>query len=227
MTWVDGLRNVLVPSLCALCGAPAHDLSLCPACVETLPWNQPCCPRCALPQEHEALCADCAAKAPPYAVAWCPLRLEQPVQSAIHGLKYQAHFLQAHTLGRLMAAELVRRPAPLPQRLIPVPLYRTRLRRRGYNQALELARVIARQTGIVVDTRSCTRLRDTRDQIGMSAAQRQRNVRGAFAAKPLKGLHIALLDDVMTTGATLSELARVCRRAGAARIEAWAVARVA
>ena len=150
------------------------------------------------------------------------------MQGAIHGLKYHAGFLHAHALGTLMARELARRRAPLPQLLIPVPLHRQRLFWRGYNQAAELARAMTRTLGVAVDSGAARRVRRTDDQIGRSAAERRRNVKGAFALeRPLDGLHVALLDDVMTTGATLAELARSCRHAGARRIEVWAAARVA
>lgn len=97
---------------------------------------------------------------------------------------------------------------------------------RGYNQALELARVNSRISGIPCDARAAQRIRCTPDQIGNTSAQRRRNIKNAFrVTRPLHGLHIALLDDVMTTGATLAELARACRAAGAVKIEAWSAAR--
>lgn len=153
--------------------------------------------------------------------------MEPPIQQGIHGLKYHARFMQARLLGTLMAQALTAR-GDLPQLLIPVPLYRTRLFRRGYNQALEIARAISTTTGMQLRHELAQRTRATADQIGTRAVQRRRNVRGAFAVDAgVAGHSVALLDDVMTTGATLDELARVCRQAGAMRIEAWAVARVA
>jgi ComF family protein len=114
----------------------------------------------------------------------------------------------------------------LPALVIPVPLHDTRLMRRGYNQALELAHGMQRVLDIEVDAGAARRLRRTRDQIGLNPAQRRRNVHEAFAVDArVAGRHIALLDDVMTTGATLADLARAARHAGAARIEAWALAR--
>lgn len=153
--------------------------------------------------------------------------MEAPIQQGIHGLKYHARLMQARLLGQLMAQALSAR-SDLPPLLIPVPLHRGRLFRRGYNQALEIARAISTTTGMQLRQELAQRTRATADQIGTSAVQRRRNVRGAFVVDPrVAGHSIALLDDVMTTGATLDELARVCRKAGATRIEAWAVARVA
>lgn len=160
--------------------------------------------------------------------AWAPFRFAAPVQQNVHALKYHAGFSSAQWLGERVARRLLRRPQPLPQLIVPVPLHPQRLMRRGYNQALEVARVICKQAGIVCDAQAARRTRNTEDQIGKTAAQRRRNMKGAFEVdRDLAGLHIALLDDVMTTGATLEELARTCRKAGAAKIEAWAVARVA
>jgi ComF family protein len=130
-------------------------------------------------------------------------------------------------LGHLMADALARRAAPLPELLIPVPLHVQRLRQRGYNQALELGRPIARRLSLRLEPSAVSRTVATGEQTRLDAASRRRNVRGAFAAEGalVRGRHVALLDDVITTGATVSELARTLRAAGAARIEAWAVAR--
>lgn len=214
--------------LCRYCGTASVVGPLCPGCLDALPWLRQACPRCAQPQNHTALCRRCAVRPPPFDAAWAAFRLEAPVQHGVHRLKYGADFTQAQLLGRLMAEQLGRRALPLPQLLIPVPLHRTRLMRRGYNQALELARVLTQRLAMPLAADAAVRVRATPDQIGQSAAQRRRNLRGAFAVpRPLGGLHIALLDDVMTTGATLAELARAARTAGAARIEAWSLARVA
>ncbi len=217
----------LLPPQCQFCGGAAAELPLCNECFTALPWNQSACPRCALPQNHDGECAHCLRRAPTFDRAWCAFRLEAPIQQSIHGLKYQARFLQARMLGSLLAQQLAQREQ-LPELLIPVPLHGGRLFRRGYNQALELARVIARSTHMRLLPQAARRRRATADQIGMSAAQRRRNVRNAFTVDAqVKGCRVALLDDVMTTGATLGELARACKHAGATEVEAWAVARVA
>jgi ComF family protein len=215
----------LLPRHCQACEAPAERLALCATCICALPWNDCACAGCALPMAHPGWCPDCARRQPPYDRAWAAFRLEPPIQHSIHALKYHADFTQARLLGTLMAEQAVQQ-APLPQVLIPVPLHPWRLRRRGYNQALELARAISRILEVPVLPDAAVRQRATEDQIGQSAPARRRNMRGAFALRrPLRGLHVALIDDVMTTGATLTELARSCRRAGADRIEVWAVAR--
>ncbi|MGH8446071.1 MAG: ComF family protein [Solimonas sp.] len=225
----QGLAGQLAPLRCQFCAAPGTaGLPLCTACRADLPWNRHACPRCALPQNHDAVCAACAERPPPFVAAWAPLRLETPVQQQIHALKYDAAFIHARVLGQLFAAAWRERGGPRPDLIIPVPLHPRRLWRRGYNQSVELARMLARDEGLRVEANGATRQRRTADQIGMSAVERRRNVKGAFRVDAqVDGLRVALLDDVMTTGATLGELARACLKAGASEVEAWAIARVA
>jgi ComF family protein len=219
--------NFLPPRRCLYCGAQSATTAVCTGCADSLPWIKQACPSCARPQNFDGPCRRCLKKPMPFDSAWAAFQLDAPVRQAIHELKYRTGFLQAHWLGQLFAQELGRRAQPFPELIIPVPLHQTRLRRRGYNQSLELALTIKRSLDIGVDASLAKRVRATPDQIGQSRAQRQRNLRGAFAMDVrVKGKHIALLDDVMTTGATLAELARAARRAGAVRIEAWAIARV-
>ena len=125
----------------------------------------------------------------------------------------------------VLAAALAPRVEPLPARLVPVPLHRNRLRRRGYNQAVELARPLGRALGLPVAPRLCRRQRPTPAQAELTGSDRRRNVRGAFAVAAPVPRHVAIVDDVVTTGSTVGELARVLRRAGAERVEVWAVAR--
>ncbi|SFF59650.1 comF family protein [Fontimonas thermophila] len=216
----------LLPPRCRRCHTPLRGGMLCPPCSAELPWNHTACTRCAQPLAVATVCSGCQAQPPPFDQAWAALRLEPPVQHWIHALKYRADLAQAPLLGTLMCAQLARRAAPLPQLLLPVPLHAIRLRRRGYNQALEISRVLAHGLSIPLAIRAAERIRPTEDQIGQSAAARRRNMRDAFAINGrLDGLHVALVDDVMTTGATFASLARACRAAGAVRIEVWAAAR--
>ena len=221
------LSDALLPPACTLCGTGTGGALLCAPCTRELPWNTPACPGCASPVAVSgAACAACLAKPRAFDAATAAFVLATPVQEGIHALKYSARFAQAALLGAAFAQHVAARGAPLPQVLVPVPLHWRRQWRRGYNQSLELARVIGAALDIPVDTAAAKRTRATADQIGQSATERRRNLRGAFAVAPrLAGRHIALLDDVMTTGATLEELARACKVSGAARVEAWAIAR--
>ncbi len=222
----SALADVVLPPACTLCGAITSGALLCAPCTAELPWNSPACPGCALPAAQAVPCPACLHRPRAFDAAFAAFVLATPVQEGIHALKYQARFQQASLLATAFAARLRTRAEPLPTLLIPVPLHWRRQWRRGYNQSLELARVIGAKLDIAVDPTATKRRRATPDQIGQTAVQRRQHLKGAFAASArVAGQHIALLDDVMTTGATLEELARACKAAGAARVEAWAIAR--
>ena len=226
---IETLRRWIVPSACLICTGEAEPGTVCEGCRNSLPWNRIACPVCALPQRSTVshTCANCAAEPPHFDATLAAFRYEAPIAQAIAGLKYHAQFRQSRWLGGEIARLAADRPSPLPDLLIPVPLHPSRLRERGYNQALELARGITRALAIDIDWQSAVRLRATADQIGKRAKERRKEVRKAFAVSTtVAGRHIALIDDVMTTGSTVDELARAARAAGAARIEVWVAARV-
>ena len=227
--WIDRGLRVLLPPRCLLCGARgAGTRDLCAGCAADLAPNAPCCPGCALPLATPApACGACLARAPPFARAWVPLRYAHPLDLLEARFKFHADL----AAGRVLAGQLVEcaaRAAPdLPAMIVPVPLHVARLRERGYNQALELARPLARALGVPLCHDALRRARATPAQTGLDAKMRRRNLRGAFAVAP--GFewpdHVALFDDVMTTGATLGEATRTLRRAGVGRVDAWALAR--
>lgn len=224
-TW-RRLRDWLLPPRCLLCGAPGtHGRDLCADCAAELPRNRSCCARCALPLALPAMqCGRCQRRAPPWDAAWVPFRYGWPLDSLETRFKF-GHDLAA---GRVLAAQWQAEPVPaLPALLLPVPLHRARLRQRGYNQALELARPLARRFGVPLRHDWLQRVRATSAQTELDAGHRRRNVRGAFAlrAGAVLPAHVAVLDDVMTTGATLAECARVLKRAGVVRVDVWALAR--
>ncbi|WP_428381633.1 ComF family protein [Nevskia ramosa] len=226
---IGALKRWIVPSACLLCTGRADPGTICDGCRDSLPWNRIACPVCALPLASASayICGSCAADAPHFDSALSAFRYQPPIAGAIAGLKYHAQFRQSRWLGGELAALVAARPEPFPELLLPVPLHPRRLRERGYNQALELARGINRVLAIDIDWQAATRIRETADQIGKRATERRREVRGAFAVdQRIAGRHIALVDDVMTTGSTVNELARACQEAGAARIEVWTAARV-
>lgn len=224
--WVDECLALVAPERCLWCGSTDAEIGSCAGCRAELPWNEIACPSCAQPLPAVATCPRCLARPPAFDSAWCPFVRREPISSGIAALKYRAEFRQLRTLGHLMGQGLRIRDAPLPDLILPVPLSRRRLVVRGFNQALELARAVSREAGVEVDAHAARMLRVPIDQIGQSAAQRRRNLRGAFRVdRALRGRHVALIDDVMTTGATLDALARAARAAGARRIEAWALAR--
>ena len=226
---VDGLQRLerlLLPPRCLLCGAGAARDGLCAACRAEWPRNTCCCARCAEPLARPAAsCGRCLRHAPPWDTAWAPFRYAWPLDVLEARFKFGQNLAAGRTLAAQWAAQSP--PTPLPQALLPVPLHVARLRRRGYNQALELARALGRALEISVHAQALRRTRATAAQTDLDRSARRRNVRGAFALTPGQNLpaHVAVLDDVLTTGATLAECTRVLKRAGVARVDAWALAR--
>lgn len=229
---VDGARHLqfaLLPAHCLLCGQAGGDKhDLCPACAGDLLRNRVCCARCALPLQTPApLCGECLQHEPPFAAAFAPFVYATPLDQLITRLKFGRSLAAGRVLSELWFDELRAMPPALPEALIPVPLHRSRLRERGYNQALELARPLAKRLGIALHDDLLARTRPTPAQANLDANERRRNLRGAFsvAGDAALPMHVAVVDDVMTTGTTLHECARTLLRAGVARVDAWALAR--
>ena len=225
-SWL-GLHRFVLPLRCLLCGGTgANGIDLCADCAAELPRNPSCCARCALPLAiPAALCGECQRRAPPWDAAWAPFRYGWPLDRLESRYKFSADLAAGRALSALWQREP--RPVELPPLLLVVPLHRSRLRQRGYNQALELARPLARSLGVPLHHDVLQRQRRTEAQTELDAISRRRNVRGAFSLRAgvVLPAHVAILDDVMTTGATLAECARVLKRAGVARVDVWALAR--
>lgn len=222
------LLRLLLPPRCLLCGAPGDaDRDLCAACAAELPRNAACCARCAIPlPAPAALCGACQRRPPPWDAAWAPFRYAWPLDHLVTRFKFAGNLAAGRTLAALWAAACA--PSVLPMCVIPVPLHARRLGRRGYNQALELAQPLARALGLPLAPRALRRVRATDAQSELGAVARRRNVRGAFAVATVAlPAHVAVLDDVATTGTTLAECARVLTRAGVARVDVWTLARAA
>ena len=220
------LQRWLLPLRCLLCDAPGDGMDLCADCAAEMPRNRNCCARCALPLATAAvLCGECQQHAPPWDAAWAPFRYGWPLDRLESRFKFGRDLAAGRVLSGLWQNEP--RPIERPSLLITVPLHRSRLRQRGYNQALELARPLARALGVPLRHDVLQRSRRTEAQTELDAVGRRRNVHGAFALCP--GLappaHVAILDDVMTTGATLAECASVLKRVGVPRVDVWALAR--
>ena len=174
-------------------------------------------------------CGACLRKPPSFDRAVCPFLYAYPLTHLVRGLKFSGHVAHGRVLGELLASEiLLRRAGSLPDLLIPVPLAQPRYRQRGYNQALELALCLQRRFGLAVRADLIERTRDTPEQAGLDRKARRRNLKGAFQMRAQLPAHrVAIVDDVVTTGSTANEVARVLKRAGAQHVEVWAVARAA
>ncbi len=231
--WLVSALHCLYPPTCLLCGAAGHEgLDLCSGCVRDLPHNANPCRRCALPlpagAEAGALCGRCQIEAPVFERCHGALRYEGAVRHLVGRLKFDGKLAHGRLLCRLLGDYLEASGAQLPELLLPVPLHPRRLRQRGFNQALELARPLGRRFNVPVRASACKRIRATRPQAELELAERRGNLRGAFALrKDLPARHVAIVDDVVTTGATVSALAGVLLRHGVKRVDVWAAARTA
>lgn len=210
---------------CLLCGTRTFGAPLCPACLDDLPRLPASrCPLCALPTSGDEVCGACLKCPPLFERCRAVFAYAHPADVLVQRLKYGGELALAGFLAELLAQEIA--PHPLPDLILPMPLHPRRLGERGFNQAVEIGRRLSARLNVPMAVNACQRVRDTPAQAGLELKERRRNLRGAFTcAGELKGRRIALLDDVMTSGASLNALAQAARKTGAAGVEAWVVAR--
>ncbi|MBM3111987.1 ComF family protein [Pseudomonas sp. P66] len=220
---------------CLLCNETTEQpYPLCVACEIELPWLGDGCQVCALPLPmHGLTCAQCTRRAPAFYRVETPWHYGFPLDALISRFKYNSQWPTGRLLAQLLGRWLTHRfgeGLPRPTLLLPVPLSRRKLRQRGYNQAAMLARWLATHTGIPCTELSLKRLVDTPAQQGLKARERKRNLHQAFAiedTQALEGRHVALIDDVLTTGATAQAIASLLRKAGVRRVDVYCLARTA
>jgi ComF family protein len=225
--------DLVFPAVCPVCserlGSGRRD-PLCGACWRSfVPVAPPWCDRCGVPRSAEphGPCATCVAAPPPFDYARAAAMYEGALREAVHALKFGGRRSLARPLGDLLREHCGRFEVDPPDALVPVPLARGRERERGFNQAGLLAERLGEKVHASVRPRWLVRLRATAPQSELSATERRANVAGAFAAAPaVRDRHVVIVDDVVTTGATVAECARALRRAGARRVGVLAVARV-
>jgi ComF family protein len=226
---LERLSYVLLPPTCLLCEATGQDhRDLCADCQAD--FSRPIwpCPLCGLPMRSSSarICARCLRRPPVWDGLLAAYRYASPLDQLVFRLKYQGRLDAARLLGELLAEFVAGSRLSRPDCLVPVPLHPERLAERGFNQALELARPVARRLGLPVASREVSRIRATAPQSGLNARVRRHNVRNAFDAAPvMRGRHVAIIDDVVTTGSTVAALTRVLKRVGARRIDVWVLAR--
>jgi ComF family protein len=221
------VQGWMLPPRCVLCLDPgqAPALDLCADCASDLPAVPTSCPRCAEPASG-AECAHCATAPPPYVRAFAAHAYAWPVDALVRGFKYHGQLPYGRVLGTLLAEAVATARLPAPDLIVPVPLHPARERERGYNQAWELARVVAATLRTPAAPNACRRVRATAPQANLDAAARRANLSGAFVVpRALRGARVAVVDDVLTTGATLGAVANALHDAGAAEVQVWAVAR--
>ncbi|MBB6157758.1 ComF family protein [Pseudomonas sp. JAI115] len=207
-------------------------MPICVACETDLPWLGDHCQTCALPLPGAGLtCGGCLLEPPAFEQVVVPWRYDFPVDSLITRFKHNAKWPFGHLLADVAGQYLQHRfdeGLPRPDVLLPVPLAGKRLRQRGFNQAAMLGRWLSQQLDLPFEEQALRRIHDTSAQQDLDAKARKRNLRHAFAVAPdaeVKGRHFALIDDVLTTGATAQALARLLRDAGAARVDVYCLAR--
>lgn len=222
----SGLRAMLPPR-CLLCGATSGDALACAGCSHEMPQMPGTCPRCALPSAASAVCGDCFVKPPPLRLVVAAYRYAFPIDRMVQALKYHGELAVADWFGDALARAVVRQrsdDAPV-DAVIALPLARARQQQRGFNQAHEIARRVAGDLEVRCHA-GLRRQRETAPQASLPWAARARNMRDAFVAtQRFDGARIAIVDDVMTTGATLHAAAKALRHAGARSVDAWVVAR--
>jgi len=234
--FLQGLADLVFPPRCMTCGillAGPGDASFCPACFSLIRFvAPPLCPCCGIPMAGagaDHLCGDCLVSRPPYAIARAVACYEAVLLDAIHVFKYKGKITTGEILGKLMADHVYPGFSIADYSLIvPVPLHPKRLRERGFNQAVILAREISKRFSIPLDYLTLRRHVFTEPQVSLGKEQRKANIRGAFAVKngkKVEGRRIILVDDVYTTGSTVKECAGALMKHGAAEVAVLTLAR--
>lgn len=241
------LLSNLFPSRCLLCQKTIvlrsennnHDnIEICQQCLTTLPYNGNCCDRCAVPLVTEGhgpvYCGRCIKKSPAFDYVYSPLCYENDVIRLVHQLKFNEKITFSRSLSEMMHKCWVSKTEEknsadvidILDCLMPVPLYKSRMRQRGFNQSIELSRVISKKLNVPIECNTVNRRRSTESQTGLNITQRRKNIKGAFeVVKKISAKDVLIIDDVMTTGSTVDELARVLKKEGVKRVGVLCLAR--
>ena len=217
------IEHALPAQPCLLCGVASRNGAWCGPCDAALPYlPAPHCPLCALPTLNGATCGRCLKRAPQFDRTVAVFAYAFPLDKLVQAFKFNQQLM----LVRLLANKLAQRIEIRPDYIVAMPLHPARLQERGFNQSLELARQIASNLNIPLLNHACQRVRDTPPQSALPWRERGKNMRKAFTCtEDLSGKHVAVVDDVMTSGASVNELARALRQANAREVSAWVVAR--
>ena len=215
-------------SSCVLCGGITNEpISLCKPCQRDLPRIQNACHQCGLPavESQYNLCGQCVKVPPTIDYTHSVFYYEPPIDFLVGQLKFEEKLSCAAILGNLLA-ESIAQMDDLPDVIVPVPLYKKRLFKRGFNQSLEMARPVSKQLQIAIETNLVSRTKSTRAQAKLNLAQRKKNIKGCFKVQQNhRYQHVVLVDDVITTGSTINELARILKQSGVKKVGVWSIAR--
>lgn len=226
----SGLLDLVYPPFCLVCKTPGSDY-LCATCLEKIDIIEPpCCHKCGTPCDPAIyICAECREREFHFEFACSVGTYDGTLREAIHALKFACQELMARPLGELMARCYT--TSGLPGKVdvaVPIPIHRSRLVDRGFNQSAEIARVFCKRVSLPMETNALVKTKKTRDQVDLPENERFANVEGAFAVSdpdPIQGKRVLIIDDVFTTGATVNEAAKTLRSAGASAVYAYTLAR--
>ena len=225
--------TVIYPKVCLYCNDVGHnEMDLCERCFQNLPWVEYACQRCALPlpNSNSSLCGACANRELYFDYASAPFQFDDFIRDAIYQFKFNQKLNQGKLLAQLLLQHIEGQQLEIPDLIIPVPLHKKRMQQRGYNQALEIARIVSKYIGSELDYKAVYRNRDTSVQMDLPAKQRHKNVKGAFSVKKnstvFKNKHVCILDDVMTTGNTVNEMAKCLKKIKVSKVGVWCITRV-
>jgi len=228
--WRNIIQDYLLPPTCILCGDNGfNSQDICQPCYNDMLKNIHCCYRCAeifeTANSNPQLCGYCLSHTVAFDETHAPFIHQGIVRHLIANLKFKKQYKNARLLGCLLANYLDK-TAELPELIIPTPLHILRFQERSFNQSFEISKTIAKRLKLPIDNKSCIRQQDTQHQTNLSAKQRHKNIKNAFKLiKPISANHVAIVDDVMTTGSTANELARVLKKSGISRVDIWICAR--
>lgn len=226
---INFIQDIIFAQACMYCSQPADTPgAICSKCYPQLPANRFCCRQCALPLESKTslLCGHCQKTPPLFQSAFIPFRYEPPIDQWIWKFKFRNDLVSGKLLADLFLTKLLESNTAMPEILVPVPLHASRLRQRGFNQSLWLARYIGAQLGISVDSRSVRRNLKTPPQHELNMQKRTTMLRRAFRLKGnVEYRHAAIVDDVLTTGSTVNEISKLLHNNGCQTIDCWAIAR--
>ncbi len=227
--------NFLLPEKCALCRCISN-LGFCIKCQKLLPWTECACAVCGIHLHEPGVCGRCQIRRPVYQHSIIPFRYAPPVSTNIQALKYAEQLSYAVAMGKILSLSIAKDPTPWPDLIVPIPLHRKRMAQRGFNQASEIARVLSKQLGIPINYSLIKRVKNTVTQTGLNEKKRQQNMNKAFigtrhAGKTSTGKnatpyqHVALLDDVVTSGSTVNAAAKALLDVGIRYVSVWAIAK--
>lgn len=225
------IQSILLPCPCVCCGANSGNELLCEGCKADLPWLTRVCVSCSVPLYNaptsDLSCGDCLKNPPPFDQVIALFSYEFPINHLIHQLKFAKKLTIARVMGEGLLQKIQEQNTEKkPELIIPMPLHPQRLKERGFNQAHEIARIIAKPLKIPMNTSAIIRHKNTAEQASLPFSERKKNLSQAFLLREkITAKHVAIIDDVMTTGYTVRALADLLKAQGVERVDIWCCAR--